>query len=53
MILKTEKFFTKEELVNFVNKNKIEQIQIQQIIMVENNHFVIFYWVNDNKTLNG
>ena len=48
--LKSKYFFNREELVKFVNDEKINHNDIQNILVVEEKHFVLFYW--DNGTLN-
>ena len=54
MEMKSKHCFTREELVRFVNDNHIKQENIQQIINVENSHYVIFYWApTEGKILNG
>lgn len=52
-ILKSKYFFTREELIRFVNDNKISQKSIQSIVMVEDKHLVLFYWEKDKLELNG
>lgn len=51
--LKSKYFFTRAELIRFVNENKISQKSIQTIVVVEDKHFVLFYWEKDKLELNG
>lgn len=43
MLLKSEVFYGKEKLCEFVNKNHISKEQIQEIIQY-GDYFTIFYW---------
>ena len=49
-ILKSKYFFNREELTKFVNDEKIKQNDIQNILVVEEKHFVLYYW--EANTLN-
>ena len=51
MILKSKHFFNREELTKFVNDNKITKENIQAINVIEDKHFVLFYW--ESNTING
>lgn len=44
-MLKYHYFRNKEELVMFVNENKITKENIQSIVTVDVNKFVLFYWL--------
>ena len=51
MVLKSKHFFNREELTKFVNDNKITKDNIQAITVIEDKHFVLFYW--ESNTING
>jgi len=51
MVLKSKHFFNREELTKFVNDNKISKENIQSINVIEDKHFVLFYW--ESTTING
>ena len=51
MILRSKHFYNCEELTKFVNDNKISKENIQSINVIEDKHFVMFYW--ENNTING
>ena len=51
MVLKSKHFFNREELTKFVNDNKISKENIQSINVIEDKHFVLFYW--ERTTING
>lgn len=51
MVLKSKHFFNREELTKFVNDNKITKENIQAITVIEDKHFVLFYW--ESTTING
>lgn len=51
MVLKSKHFFNREELTKFVNDNKITKDNIQAITVIEDKHFVLFYW--ESTAING
>jgi hypothetical protein len=51
MALRSKHFFNREELTKFVNDNKISKENIQSINVIEDKHFVLFYW--ESTTING
>lgn len=51
MTLRSQYFFNREELTKFVNDNKISKENIQSINVIEDKHFVLFYW--ERTTING
>ena len=51
MALKSKHFFNREELTKFVNDNNITKENIQSINVIEDKHFVLFYW--ESTTING
>ena len=50
-MLESKYFFNREELTKFVNDNKITKENIQSITVIEDKHFVLFYW--ESTTING
>jgi hypothetical protein len=51
MALRSKHFFNREELTTFVNVNNITKENIQSINVIEDKHFVLFYW--ESTTING
>lgn len=51
MALRSKHFFNREELTTFVNVNNITKDNIQAITVIEDKHFVLFYW--ESTTING
>ena len=51
-MLKSHFCFYKDEVVRYINENKIKRENIQEIVYLDNQKgFVVFYW--ENEVLNG
>lgn len=51
MVLRSQHFFNREDLTKFVKDNNITKENIQSINVIEDKHFVLFYW--ERTTING
>jgi hypothetical protein len=52
MELKSKFCFNREEVTKFINDNNITKENIQNIVAVEDKHFIIFYWAKKANLLN-